>query len=165
MKAPLPAAARLPSPARGRGSHLQPSPRAGEGAARSAAGEGTLRKRAKDMRSHMTDAEMKLWQALRAKRFEGYKFKRQVPIGNYIVDFACLSHRLVIEVDGSQHDDNDYDRRRDAWLQAQGFTVQRFWNIDILQAMDGTLIRILDTLRNSPLPAAARPPSPARGEG
>lgn len=99
------------------------------------------------MRSNMTDTEMKLWQELRAKRFEGYKFKRQVPIGSYIVDFVCLSHRLVIEVDGSQHDDSDYDRRRDAWLEAQGFTVLRFWNIDIFQALDGTLIRILEALK------------------
>jgi very-short-patch-repair endonuclease len=76
----------------------------------------------------MTDAERRLWYRLRAHRFDGYKFKRQVPIGGYIADFACLSRKLVIEVDGGQHSDNAQDAVRDSDLRRAGFVVLRFWN-------------------------------------
>ena len=137
-----------------------PSPLAGEGAARSAAGEGSLLDFAKQLRSNMTEAERKLWGALRAKRFDGFKFKRQVPIGRYIVDFICFEKRLIIEVDGGQHSESKRDAVRDRWLVSQGFHVMRFWNVDVFQALDGTLIAILDALNQGPSPAAARHPLP-----
>ncbi len=88
-----------------------------------------------------------------------------MPIGNYIANFVCFARRLIIEVDGSQHEGSAHDAVRDAWLESQGFRVLRFWNINVLQAMDGTLLAIHDALNDTPLPAALRPPSPARGEG
>jgi very-short-patch-repair endonuclease len=106
-----------------------------------------------------TDAERLLWQHLRAHRLARSKFRRQQPIGPYIVDFACLASRLVIEVDGGQHLDNVRDARRDDWLRQQGFTVLRFWNNDVLLSIDSVLEEILRHLPLSPSP------SPARGEG
>jgi very-short-patch-repair endonuclease len=114
----------------------------------------------------MTDAERRLWYLLRAHRFAGFKFKRQIPIGRYIVDFVCLAERLIIEVDGGQHADRDSDVRRDQWLEDQGFRVLRFWNNEVLNNTDGVLDVIVEHLgRSSPSPspgrAVARPPSPA----
>jgi len=135
-----------------------PSPLVGEGGdARSAlTGEGaaghTLRF-AKQLRKNMTDAETRLWHELRAKRFENYKFKRQVPIGKYIADFACLTHKLIVEVDGSQHEDSKTDVTRDLWLKSQGFRVLRLWNRELLLDTDGALLSILAALKESPLPA------------
>lgn len=112
------------------------------------------------MRSAPTDAEHRLWQILRAKRFCGFKFKRQVLIDHYIADFACLSRRLIIEADGSQHADCPGDARRDAYLKARGFTVLRLWNNDILNDEEATGAAIYDAL-TAPLPN----PSPAEGRG
>lgn len=90
-----------------------------------------LRQRARDLRKNSTDAERHLWYYLRANRIE-FKFKRQVPLGEYIVDFVCLEKRLIIELDGGQHMDNQaYDSKRTAWLMTQGFKVLRFWNHDV----------------------------------
>jgi very-short-patch-repair endonuclease len=111
------------------------------------------------MRSNQTDAEHRLWQILRAKRLSGYKFKRQVPIDHYIVDFACLARRLIVEADGGQHG-GAADAERDRYLVAQGFRLLRFWNNDILNNEDGVVSRILDAL-TAPLPN----PSPAEGRG
>ena len=133
-----------------------PSPLAGEGAARSAAGEGSLLDFAKQLRSNMTEAERKLWGALRAKRFDGFKFKRQVPIGRYIVDFICFEKRLIIEVDGGQHSESKRDAVRDRWLVSQDFRILRFWNVDIYQALDGTMFAILDALNQGPSSGASR---------
>ena len=116
-------------------------------------GEGPKRSFAKQLRSNMTDVETKLWQQLRAKRFEDYKFRRQVPIGPYIVDFICFEKRLIIELDGSQHEGSTYDMKRDAWLRSQDFRVLRFWNNDVNAALDGTLIAIHDAL-GLPSPAS-----------
>ncbi len=106
-----------------------PSPLAGEGGSRRLTDEGaagcTL-KFAKHLRKDMTEAEGKLWSALRGRRFETYKFRRQFPIGKYIADFVCLERRLVVEVDGSQHADSEHDRVREAWLKSQDFRVLRF---------------------------------------
>jgi very-short-patch-repair endonuclease len=155
-----------------------PSPLAGEGGARAegvggrGAVDATERKRrqrdhAKSMRSGMTDAEKALWRMLRAKRLEAFKFQRQLPIGPYIVDFACPSQRLIIEADGSQHAVSAHDARRDAWLAEQGWQVLRFWNQEILTNHEGVWRSIAAALATPLPPTAARwaPPSPARGEG
>ena len=105
---------------------------------------------AKKLRASMTDAECRLWYRLRAHRFEGHKFKRQVPIGRYVVDFACLHRKLIVEVDGGQHAENASDRQRDDWLRAHGFHVLRFWNHDVLRNTDGVLEMILSALAQPP---------------
>ena len=88
---------------------------------------------AKQLRKNMTDAEKKLWYYLRAARFSDYKFKRQKPIGNYIVDFVAVKQKLIIELDGSQHILNyQYDERRTVFLQSVGYEVLRFYNNDVL---------------------------------
>ena len=87
---------------------------------------------AKVLRKRMTDAEQMLWRHLRAHRLHGAKFKRQQPIGSYVVDFVCFEARLIIEVDGGQHQDSQADRLRDSWLESQGFRVLRFWNHEVL---------------------------------
>lgn len=115
---------------------------------------------AKEMRHAPTDAERQLWSRLRAKRLNGWKFRRQQPIGPYIADFACLEARLIVEVDGSQHADSARDAARDEWLGAQGFRIMRFWNNEVLENEDGVLVTILAALE-PPLPN----PSPTRGEG
>ncbi|HEX2584131.1 MAG TPA: DUF559 domain-containing protein, partial [Steroidobacteraceae bacterium] len=85
--------------------------------------------RARTLRRAQTEQEQQLWQCLRAKRFANFKFKRQYPLGNYIVDFICFKPRIIIELDGSQHTDSkDYDAERDAWFSSQGFRVLRIWN-------------------------------------
>lgn len=90
---------------------------------------------AKDLRGCSTDAERLLWSCVRAKRLEGLKFRRQHQIGNYIVDFVCLEKKLVIELDGGQHaepDKKEDDRKRDAWLEKEGYRVLRFWDNEVL---------------------------------
>ncbi len=151
---PTIAARRSPLSREGRGlsDEVQPSPLAGEGRAL-ARGEGAATSTlafAKKLRREMTDAEMKLWQQLRAHRFENYKFKRQQPIGKYIADFVCLKHRLIIEVDGSQHADSQHDKIRDAWLKSQGFRILRVWNNEVSREMNGVLLTILAVLKESP---------------
>lgn len=102
---------------------------------------------AKRMRHVPTEAELKLWQQLRAGRLTDYKFKRQQPIGGFIVDFVCFARKLIIEVDGGQHaDPRARDEARTAWLQAQVFQVLRFWNHDVLQRRDLVLEEILRQL-------------------
>ena len=97
------------------------------------------------MRSNATDAEDVLWEELRGRRLEGLKFRRQVPLGPFIVDFLCLEHRLVIEVDGSQHGDARlaYDVGRTRWLEGEGFTVVRFWNDDVLRDIHNVCLHIV----------------------
>ncbi len=98
---------------------------------------------AKAMRSNSTVAEQRLWYHLRAHRFMGVKFKRQKPIGRYIVDFVCVERRLIIELDGGQHDAQaDYDRCRDTWLRGHGYRLLRFWNNELMLAMESVLERI-----------------------
>jgi very-short-patch-repair endonuclease len=144
-----------------------PSPLAGEGQLpRSDSRErgrriSKLRGRAKDMRSQATDAEHRLWQILRAHRFAGYKFRRQVPIEFYIADFVCFAERLIIELDGGQHADSASDVKRDAFLRSQGFRILRIWNNNVFENEEGVGELILEALRSPPLPN----PSPARGEG
>ena len=104
------------------------------------------RENAKAMRSEMTEAELRLWNALCAKRLMGLKFRRQVPIGPFIVDFACPDKRLIVEADGSQHGDDDtidYDATRTSFLEASGWTILRFWNDDVLKDTDGVCQHIV----------------------
>jgi very-short-patch-repair endonuclease len=124
--------------------------------------------RARALRARMTDAERKLWFALRDRRFANFKFRRQVPVGPFIADFICYAARLIIEVDGGQHADSSTDARRDAWFAANDFLVLRFWNNDVLSNLEGVLTSIIAALeRRTPHPARASRgrPSPARGEG
>ena len=168
-----------------------PSPLAGEDAARSAAGEGPggavvlggmgshgpspvrslrsptsspargegkngidkssttpqMRRRARALRINMTDAERRLWYALRDRRFAGFKFRRQVPLGPFIADFVCFEERLVIEVDGGQHADSLRDRRRHRWFAANKFRVMRFWNNEVLSNLEGVMTMLAQALK------------------
>ena len=105
--------------------------------------------RLRSLRRSATDAEKKLWGLLRDRRLSGFKFRRQYPIGNYIVDFACFEKRLVIEADGSQHAENPSDVVRTQMIEQQGWRVVRFWNRDILQNTHGVLETILSVLNNN----------------
>ncbi len=102
----------------------------------------------------MTDAERAIWFAVRDRRLDGFKFRRQVTIGPYIVDFACAEAALIVEIDGGQHND-DIDRYRTTRLQDAGYRILRFWNNDVHDNLTG----VLETLR------AHLPPSPAGGRG
>jgi very-short-patch-repair endonuclease len=100
------------------------------------------RKTARRLRQNATDAEMKLWRQLKRLERRGTHFRKQMPIGNFIVDFACPAARLVIEVDGSQHGDvanTARDRQRTQWLESEGYRVLRFWNSDITQNIAGVM--------------------------
>jgi very-short-patch-repair endonuclease len=106
---------------------------------------------ARTMRQQPTPAERKLWQALRLKQI-GRKWRRQAPIGPYIVDFYCPDLRLVVEVDGATHGEPASDKLRDAWLNARGFTLLRFWNNDVMANLPGVLERIAAYPSPNPLP-------------
>ena len=117
--------------------------------------------RARELRKNATDAERKLWWKLRYRQLDGYRFRRQVPIGPYIIDFVCLSHRLPIELDGSQHGGAiAYDQARTRWLESRGYRVLRFWNGDVLRDMEGVLDTIHRALMETPHPNP--PPQGAR---
>ena len=107
-------------------------------------------RQARQLRKRMTPHEVKAWLALRGLRSLGYRFRRQVPLGPYIVDFACFNPRLVIEVDGGQHgqDENAVrDQARDRWLNEQGFAVHRVWNHEVTDNLDGVMDAISEYLR------------------
>jgi very-short-patch-repair endonuclease len=124
------------------------------------------RSQARHLRHTLTDAEYQLWQLLRSRQLADTKFRRQVPLGPWVVGFVSFEQMLVIEADGSQHADSARDRIRDADLRKRGFRVLRFWNNDILGNADGVLQQIMDTIGQSPSPRGLRPrPSPTRGEG
>jgi len=114
---------------------------------------------ARKLREDSTDAERLFWSRVRAHRLYGFKFKRQQPVGPYIVDFVCAERSLIVELDGGQHADSDTDRTRDDWLANQGYRVLRFWNNDVLTNMDGVIETIMKYLTPSPQP------SPIKGEG
>ena len=106
--------------------------------------------RARQLRSRQTDAERKLWFLLRDRRLNGVKFRRQVPIGNYIVDFVCQEAKLIVEVDGSQHAEQvTYDSARTEWLGSVGYRVLRVWNNDLTENEEGVLTAILNELTGS----------------
>ncbi|HEY5817804.1 MAG TPA: DUF559 domain-containing protein [Mesorhizobium sp.] len=126
--------------------------------------------RARVLQSGDTEPEYRLWGELRGRRLNGYKFVRQVPLGPYIVDFLCREQMLVVELDGSQHSDSQYDARRDLWLTGQGYSVLRFWNHEVLQerrALLDTLLAALEGQIDAPSPglrfAQATLSPPGRG--
>jgi len=102
----------------------------------------------RNLRKNQTDAENLIWRHLRGKQFEGLRFRRQHPLGRYIVDFVCLEKRLVLELDGGQHAiEKDRDNQRDHWLTAEGYQVLRFWNNDVLANLEG----VMETIRENTL--------------
>jgi very-short-patch-repair endonuclease len=120
---------------------------------------------ARTLRKQMTDAERRLWRHLRNRELGGWKFRRQYPVGPFIVDFICLEKNVVIEVDGGQHDENkELDLQRSAYLNRMGYRVLRFWNNEVLQETEAVLSSIFaklsETDKNSPSPR----PSPPFGE-
>ena len=103
--------------------------------------------RAVNLRNNLTDAEQRLWSRLRRRQIGGHRFRRQHPIGPYVVDFVCLAEKLVIEVDGGQHANQaGHDNRRTAWLESRGYRVARFWNNEVLGNTDGVVQVIRNTL-------------------
>ena len=118
-----------------------------------------IKNNARSLRRNMTDVERMLWAKIRSGQLQGFRFRRQHPIGNYIVDFICLELKLVIELDGSQHmDQQQYDMKRSQWLQNNGFKIVRFWNSDVLENFDG----VMQTIQMHLPPSQ---PSPLKGEG
>jgi len=106
--------------------------------------------RAEQLRQNMTDAERALWRHLRSRQLSGHKFRRQQPLGPYIVDFVCLEKRLVIELDGGQHAITDqacYESDRTVWLEQSGYQVLRFWNHDVLQSIEAIKQAIFSALK------------------
>ena len=105
------------------------------------------RANARQLRRDQTLAETKLWLALRSHQLENIHFRRQHPIGDFIVDFCAPQAKLIIELDGSQHlEQQEYDAERTEFLETKGYRVLRFWNSDVLNNLDGTIIVILDAL-------------------
>jgi len=101
------------------------------------------------LRQQLTDAERTLWARIRNRQLQGVRFRRQQPIGSYIVDFICLERQLIVEVDGGQHNERrgrEEDKERTKWLQAKGYKVLRFWNNDVLMNTEGVLERIAQVL-------------------
>ena len=106
---------------------------------------------ARNLRKSQTPQEQKLWNLLRNRQLLGYKFKRQYPIGNYIVDFVCREKRLVIELDGGQHNiavNIHYDFLRSEYIKQRGFKVIRFWNKEIDENIEGVIAKITEELNN-----------------
>jgi very-short-patch-repair endonuclease len=139
---------------------------------------------ARRLRAQSTETEILLWKRLRTIRTDGTHFRRQVPIGPFVADFACMAARVVIELDGAQHNtdaNREKDELRTRWLESEGYRVIRFWNNDLTSNMDGVLETVYAALygsrdsdsrplkhkrwrRRHPTPArAARRPSPSRG--
>ena len=107
------------------------------------------RKRARDMRADATRPEDILWQMLKDRRLEGFKFRRQVPLKGYILDFVSFQARLIVEVDGWQHAESVRDAVRDQVFRAEGFRILRFWNEEVTDSADSVSLAILGELRNT----------------
>lgn len=124
---------------------------------------GVANPNARKLRKEMTEAEKRLWHRLRYKQIDGHRFRRQVPIGPYIADFACLASRLLIEIDGGQHSDRaDHDGKRTAWLESRGYVVVQFWNNDVLSNTDGVIEMIRAKLASPSTPHPNPPPQGGR---
>ena len=128
-----------------------------------------LTPRARRLRIDQTGVERLLWGKLRNRQLGGWKWKRQVPRGPYIADFACIEANVIVELDGGQHSDQvDYDTRRTGFLQSEGFTLLRIWNMEVVENLDGVCETILIGCGSDASRAATVPltlPSPQRGEG
>ena len=104
-----------------------------------------------ELRKNMTDAEQKLWSHIRKEQLNGYKFRRQQPIGPFVVDFVCLPKKLILEIDGGQHNSEECiktDNQRTIYLESKGFTILRFWNNEIFDNIQGVLEQIINTLNS-----------------
>lgn len=95
--------------------------------------------KSRKLRQNQTDAETAFWHSVKAKRFEGRKFRRQFPIGPFYADFACVELKLVVEIDGGQHNENSRDDERTCMLNNLGYEVVRYWNNDVLSNLEGVL--------------------------
>jgi very-short-patch-repair endonuclease len=103
----------------------------------------------KILRLNQTDAETKLWRVIRNRQLDGIKFRRQRPVGNYIVDFISLDRMLIIEIDGGHHNEDsikEKDQQRQTWLENQGYRVIRFWDNEVLQNLEGVILKIRESL-------------------
>jgi very-short-patch-repair endonuclease len=112
--------------------------------------EGQKQDLARVLRRNATQAEGIMWRLLRDRRFGGVKFRRQVPIGPFIADFASIEHRLVVELDGGQHADSATDVRRDRFLKSEGWRVLRVWNNEVMRNREGVLEAIHSALALTP---------------
>jgi very-short-patch-repair endonuclease len=153
----------LEEPQRRKRSRYSPLPLQGGGLGRGSAAplrtKAETLKRARELRKNMTEAEKRLWYLMRRHNLETKLIRRQVPVGDYIIDFACLAERLLIEIDGGQHAAQaEQDARRTAWLEQRGFRVIRFWNNDVLGNTEGVLEMIVAALKEQ---AAKRPRAPS----
>jgi len=110
-----------------------------------------LRSFARRMRGAPTEAEERLWGALRNRRLEKLKFRRQVPVGAYIADFICMEAKLIVEVDGTQHAESRRDAVRDADLEERGFRVLRFWNDEVMRELESVCATIIAFARDGSL--------------
>lgn len=116
--------------------------------------------RARSLLSNQTTVEQRLWSRLRDRQLGGHKFRRQVPRGSYVVDFACLRKKLIVELDGGQHSDPEQrarDQARSAWLEGEGYRVLRFWNNDVLTNMDGIVKTISQALGGPDISVSGQP--------
>jgi|SRR5581483_5110334 len=117
---------------------------------------------ARTLRRNQTDAEKRLWRCLRAREFQGVKFRRQQPLGPYVADFCSFDEKVVVELDGGQHAlKREKDAKRTEYLKQSGFKVIRVWDNEVLANLEGVLEHIRQSLDKHPSPR----PSPARGEG
>ena len=125
-----------------------------------------LLENAKELRFSMTEAEIFVWKKLRNRRFANFKFRRQVPIGNYIADFVCVKSRLIVELDGGQHAaQKEKDALRTDFLESAGYRVLRFWNSDIFLEWDGVEQAILKALNEGLLGESASFQEKISGDG
>jgi very-short-patch-repair endonuclease len=140
-----------------------PLPLAGEGRVREICHMLSPVSNARALRRQSTDAERRLWVFVRNRQLGGYRFRRQVPLGRYIVDLVCIRARLIVEIDGGQHAERQLDDLERTWhLARRGFRVLRFWNNEVLQETEGVLEKILGALHEAcPHPS----PLPQAGEG
>ena len=121
---------------------------------------------ARALRKGATDAEKALWRGLRSHRLEGLQFRRQHPIGPYVVDFVCIEKKLVIELDGGQHvDQEEADARRSRYLEQRGYRVLRFWDDEVLTQGQSVLAVIWESLAMGHKQATPSSPSPPQGGG
>ena len=118
-----------------------------------------IKNNSRDLRKNMTDVERMLWAKIRSHQLQGFRFRRQHPVGNYIADFVCIELKLIIELDGGQHSNQqEYDMERTQWLQTKGYKMVRFWNNDVIENLEGVLLTISTYLPPSQ-------PSPLKEEG